>query len=330
MFGNVKLITILYMERENEEKGVTWMNKPVLVIMAAGMGSRYGGLKQIDPIDEYGHIIMDFSVYDAKEAGFEEVIFIIKKENEQDFRDTIGSRIEGQIKVTYVYQDIDNIPQPYQVPEGRIKPWGTGHAILCCKDQIDGPFAVINADDYYGKSAFRQIYDHLAAAGEESPYPFAMVGYLLKNTITEHGSVSRGVCAVDQQGYLTEVTERTHIEKLEGRILYLEEDGGHYYPLSDDAVVSMNLWGFTKAMMKELEQGFETFLNQELANNPLKGEYFIPSAVSKLLHEEKATVKVLTSFDKWHGVTYQEDKPMVVAAVRDLRAAGLYPEKLWN
>lgn len=310
------------------------MNKPVLVIMAAGMGSRYGGLKQIDPIDEYGHIIMDFSIYDAKEAGFEDVIFIIKKENEKDFRETIGNRIEGQMRVTYVYQELMNqLPKGYLLPKGRVKPWGTGHAILCSKEAVDGPFAVINADDYYGKSAFTQIYNYLEKTMEQkekAPYPFSMVGYLLKNTITENGYVSRGVCTVDGDGFLKDVVERTRIEQQDGCIMYLDEEESQYHPLSDDSVVSMNLWGFTGEILDELEEGFHRFLGSLNENTQLKGEYYIPSAVSGLLEEKKAVVEVLTSFDKWYGVTYQEDKEMVVSAIRDLKASGLYPEELWK
>lgn len=308
------------------------MEKPVLVIMAAGMGSRYGGLKQIDPIDEYGHIITDFSIYDAKEAGFEEVVFIIKKENRKDFQDTIGSRIEGHIKVTYVYQDlISYLPEGYSLPQGRVKPWGTGHAVLCCKEAVNGPFAVINADDYYGKSAFKQIYSYLEGTMKEKgrkPYPFTMAGYLLKNTITENGYVSRGVCKVDERGFLEDVTERTHIEKQGGDIVYLEDGGFH--PLCGDSVVSMNLWGFTHEILDELEKGFMKFLTSLDKTDPLKGEYYIPWVVSRLLKEKKAEVEVLTSFDKWYGVTYHEDKATVVDAIRGFRESGLYPEKLWE
>jgi len=304
------------------------MNKPKLVILAAGMGSRYGGLKQIDPIDEYGHIIIDFSIYDAKEAGFEDVIFIIKKEIEEDFKQRIGYRIEKQMNVTYVYQELCQLPAGFELPEGRSKPWGTGHALLCCKEVIDGPFAVINADDFYGKSAFLQIYQYLTSHEDDELYRYAMVGYLLENTVTENGSVARGVCSVDENGYLTDILEKTHIERQGKEIVSIDEAANREI-LPADSAVSMNLWGFGKSIINELEKGFQNFLKEALNTNPLKAEYFIPIPVDILIKHQKASVKVLPSHDKWYGVTYQEDKEMVVKAVSELKKQGKYPQRLW-
>ena len=306
------------------------MNKPVLVIMAAGMGSRYGGLKQIDPVDEQGHIIMDFSIYDAKRAGFEKVVFIIKKENEQDFKEAIGKRIEKVMEVEYVFQDINNIPGGFVVPEGRVKPWGTAHAVLSAIDVIDGPFAVINADDYYGRDAFQKIYDYLSTHKDDEKYRYTMVGYQLGNTLTENGHVSRGVCNLNENAELVSVVERTHIVKTEDGAAYTEDDGASWHALPVDCIVSMNMWGFSASFLRETKEGFVTFLEENLVNNPMKCEYYLPTVVSNLLAADKATVAVLTSVDKWYGVTYKEDKPFVVAAIKNLKESGLYPEKLWD
>lgn len=307
------------------------MKEPVLVVMAAGMGSRYGGLKQIDPVDQEGHIIMDFSIYDAVRAGFKKVIFIIKKENEQDFRDAIGDRLSDKVEIVYVHQDLNNIPEGFQVPEGRVKPWGTGHAVLSCAEVIDGPFVVINADDYYGTHAFKMAYDFLAQAQEDTvPAQYMMVGYRLENTLTDNGYVSRGVCETDADGYLADINERTHIEKRDGGAAYTEDDGKTWTSLPGDTPVSMNMWGFTGGFMKELVNRFPVFLQKNIPENPLKCEYFLPFVVDELLKEHKASVKVLRSADKWYGVTYKEDKPQVMAAIRALKAQGLYPEKLWE
>ncbi len=306
------------------------MKKPVLVIMAAGMGSRYGGLKQIDPIDEQGHIIMDFSIFDAKRAGFEKVVFIIKKENEADFKEAIGNRIEKVMEVAYAYQDLQNIPEGFEVPEGRVKPWGTAHAVLSAIDEIVGPFVVINADDYYGGDAFQKLYDYLITHEDDSKYRYAMVGYQLGNTLTENGHVARGVCTVDASGYLVKVEERTHIEKQEAGAAYTEDDGVTWVKLPVDSIVSMNMWGFTASFLREIKNGFAAFLEAGLQSNPLKCEYFLPTVVSNLLVTDKATVTVLTSRDKWYGVTYKEDKPVVVAAMKGMKDSGLYPEHLWR
>ena len=307
------------------------MKKPVLVIMAAGMGSRYGGLKQIDPIDGDGHIIMDFSVYDAVRAGFEKAIFIIKRENEQAFREAIGDRLSRFIQVSYVFQELDNIPEGFTVPEGRVKPWGTGHAVLSCIDEIDGPFVVINADDYYGVRAFQMAYDFLTdPEAEDAAGRYMMVGYRLENTLTENGYVSRGVCVTDDEGYLRGINERTHIEKRGDGAAYTEDEGASWTELPADAAVSMNMWGFSADILEELKKRFAVFMEETLEKNPLKCEFFLPFVVDELLEEKKATVKVLKSADKWYGVTYKEDKPMVMAAVQNLKDQGLYPQKLWQ
>lgn len=291
--------------------------------MAAGMGSRYGGLKQIDPVDDAGHIIMDFSIYDAKQAGFEEVIFIIKEENRALFEECIGNRVSKELKVTYVYQKLENLPEGYAVPEGRVKPWGTGHAVLSAKEVVDGPFAVINADDYYGASAFRQIYEYLAAHEDDEKYRYVMVGYRLKNTVTENGYVSRGICKIEEDGSLSGIKETTHIEKKEDGIAFTE-DGENWTYVDPDTTVSMNMWGFTKSMMQELADGFSGFLDEKIPVNPQKCEYYLPEAASALVAAGKAEVKVLTSEDKWYGVTYAEDKPSVVAALKEKADRGEY------
>ena len=306
------------------------MKEPVLVVMAAGMGSRYGGLKQIDPVDQEGHIIMDFSIYDAKQAGFEKVIFIIKKAIDEAFREGIGKRIEKYMDVEYVYQELDVLPKGYEVPEGRVKPWGTGHAILCCSEVIDGPFAVINADDYYGKSAFKAIYDRLASCGDDDKYQYAMVAYHLYNTLTENGHVARGVCTVDADGHLADIHERTRIEKHGDQAEYTEDDGATWTGLPQGTVVSMNLWGFTPSILIELKRRFLPFLENVYKTNPLKGEYFLPFVVDELLQEKKAEVTVLRSYDNWYGVTYKEDKENVMAALQKLKDEGRYPQKLWE
>ena len=306
------------------------MEKPVLVIMAAGMGSRYGGLKQIDPVDDEGHIIMDFSMFDARKAGFEKVVFIIKKENEKDFRESVGDRISKYMEVSYVFQDVNDIPDGYAVPEGRTKPWGTGHAILSCRDVVDSSFAVINADDYYGAEAFKLIYDYLAAHGDDEKYRYTMVGYKLGNTVTDNGHVARGICDMNECGELVAIHERTRIEKRNGGIAYTEDDGETWIPVSEDTIVSMNMWGFTNSILKELKDRFPSFLDRGLEENPVKCEYFLPAVVSGLLEEDKATVAVLASADKWYGMTYKEDKPVVAAAIQKMKDEGGYPKNLWE
>lgn len=300
------------------------MSKPVLVIMAAGMGSRYGGLKQIDTIDAQGHIIMDFSIYDAKLAGFEKVVFIIKKENLEVFKEVIGNRVAEKMEVSYVFQELTNLPEGYALPEGRVKPWGTGHAVLSAIDAIDGPFAVINADDYYGREAFAKIYDFLATHEDDDKYRYAMVGYVLENTLTDHGHVARGVCVTDENNYLTGINERTKIAKRDGGAAYTEDDET-WVPLPLDCTVSMNMWGFSKSLLEELNAQFPAFLEEGLKTNPMKCEFFLPTVVNNLIDADRATVTVLTSADKWYGVTYKEDKEVVVEAIRKMEESGKYP-----
>ena len=307
------------------------MKKPVLVVMAAGMGSRYGGLKQVDPVGNYNQLIIDYSIYDARRAGFETVVFVIKHEIEDTFKAAIGDRLSKVINVKYAYQQLDDLPEGYSVPEGRVKPWGTAHAILAARKVVDGPFAVVNADDYYGPEGFKKIYDYLESHPDQPGcYEFAMVGYLLGNTVTENGHVARGICEEDSENYLTRVTERTRIEKDGADARFTEDDGATWTHLSGNTIVSMNLWGFTESFLKEAEARFPAFLDKALAENPLKCEYFLPSVVTQLLEEKKARVKVLRSTDKWYGVTYREDKPVVVNAIAEMTANGLYPDKLWE
>lgn len=306
------------------------MNEPILVIMAAGMGSRYGGLKQIDPIDQEGHLIIDFSIFDAVRAGFKKVVFIIKKEIEADFKEMIGNRISQFVDVSYVYQELDTLPEGYTLPEGRIKPWGTAHAILCCLETVDAPFAVINADDYYGKDAFTAIYNYLLNVKDDDCYRYAMVGYVLENTLTENGSVARGICVVDSNNMLTNITERTRIEKTATGAAFTEDDGVTWVNIAPDSIVSMNMWGFTPSILKETKARFSSFLDASLPVNPLKCEYFLPSVVSELLTENKATVSVLTSTDRWYGVTYKEDKETVVHAIECFKNNHIYPTRLWE
>ena len=306
------------------------MKKPILVVMAAGMGSRYGGLKQIDPVGRHGEVIIDYSIFDAKRAGFETVVFIIKHEIEAEFREAIGNRMEKHMEVRYAFQQLENLPEGYAVPEGRTKPWGTSHAILSAADVIDAPFAVINADDYYGPEAFPVMFDYLSAHADDEVYEYSMVGYLLENTVTENGHVARGVCVTDASGYLDSVTERTRIETFPSGIHFTEDDGKTWTELPGSTVVSMNLWGFTPSFVGEDKLRFAKFLDKALVENPIKGEYFLPSVVSELVAEGKARVKVLHSPDKWYGVTYKEDKPVVVAAINEKIDAGVYPDKLWE
>ena len=304
------------------------MKKPVLVVLAAGMGSRYGGLKQIDPVGSQGEAILDYSIYDAHEAGFETVVIIIKEAIKKDFLETVGKRLEkAPVEVRYAYQELDKLPAGYTVPEGRTKPWGTSHAVMCAAEAIDGaPFAVINADDYYGKAAFKAIYNQLSSTTD--PYAYCMVGYELSKTVTDNGSVARGVCETDEAGFLTEVIERTRIEKYEGGIHF--EDGGKWVDVAPETTVSMNLWGFMPSFLEEISNRFSAYLDEALPTNPLKCEYFLPLPVAQLIHEGKATVKVLSSSDRWYGVTYAADKPVVVAALKDMTTEGKYPDGLWG
>ena len=300
------------------------MNKPNLVILAAGMGSRFGGLKQITPVDSHGHAIIDFSLYDAYRAGFRKVVFIIKKEIEEDFKAFIGSRVEKYFEVEYVYQQLDKLPEGYKVPEGRVKPWGTGHATLCAMDAVDGPFAVINADDFYGPSAYKVLYDFLSNHDKDSEH--AMVAYELRKTVTENGSVARGVCQVEN-GYLTDVVERTQIIK-QGDDGAYTEDGVNFYPLSGDTPVSMNCWGFGLSMMEELKKRFPAWLDENLKTNPLKCEYFLPFVANALIKDGEGRVRILNCGETWYGVTYKQDMESVTSAIERMISEGRYPEKL--
>ena len=305
------------------------MNKPVLVVMAAGMGSRYGGMKQIDPVGPNGQVIMDYSLYDARRAGFETVVFVIKHEIEDAFKAAIGDRVSKVMQVHYAFQQLDELPAGYTIPEGRAKPWGTCHAVLAAKPFIDGPFAVVNADDYYGPEAFRVMYEYLSTHSDGELYDYCMVSYLLQNTVSENGSVARGVCQANPDGTLHSVTERTRIETYAGGIHYTENGGESWTDLPGETPVSMNLWGFGKSFLEEADRRFAGWLDENLAKNPLKCEYFLPLVVTELLEEGKARVQLLHSADKWYGVTYREDKPVVVDAVARMTREGLYPEDLW-
>ena len=303
--------------------------KPTLFVLAAGMGSRYGGLKQLDGLGPHGETIMDYSVYDAIRSGFGKVVFVIRKDFEQDFRKKILSKYENHIPVEVVFQSVNDLPEGFSCPEGRTKPWGTNHAVLMGKNVIHEPFAVINADDYYGPEAFRVMYDYLSTHEDGSYYDYCMVSYLLKNTVSENGTVSRGVCVVNPDGTLHSVTERTGIETYEGgiRCTSLTSEGTDDLPV--EAPVSMNLWGFGKSFLDEADRRFAGWLRENLPKNPLKCEYFLPTVASELIDEGKAAVTVLKSTDKWYGVTYREDKPTVVAAIAQKTQEGLYPEDLW-
>lgn len=305
------------------------MSKPVLVIMAAGMGSRYGGLKQLDPVGGHDQVILDYSMYDACRAGFETVVFVIKREIEEEFKARVGRRVERHMDVKYVFQAMDDLPEGYAVPEGRAKPWGTAQAALAARHVVDGPFAIINADDYYGPAAYREIYSYLRTHPDGERYAYAMVGYRVRNTVTEHGSVARGVCDVGGDGTLVDIHERTAIEKDGDDARYTEDGGQSWTALPGDTLVSMNMWGFTRSFLDEAEARFPAFLDKALVENPLKGEYFLPSVVDQLIREDKAQVRVLPSEDKWYGVTYREDKPTVTAAIAAMTEAGLYPDQLW-
>ncbi|MCH4006639.1 MAG: nucleotidyltransferase [Eubacterium sp.] len=306
------------------------MNKPTLLIMAAGMGSRYGGLKQIDPITDQGEVIMDFSLYDAMMAGFERAVFVIKKENEEAFRKLIDGRIDKYMDVEIVYQEMDDLPDGYKVPEGRVKPWGTGHAILAARHVIDGPFAVVNADDYYGPTAFHLLYDYLENVKDSEPYQYAMVGFQLEKTLSESGTVARGICELTDDNLLKNVTERTKVMSRGEFTGYTEDDGKTWTEIPQGSTVSMNFWGFTGAFMKEAWDRFPGFLDQILRDNPMKGEYFLPSIVEGQIKEGRAQVHVLKTPDKWYGVTYHEDHDIVAAAIQSMKDKGEYPVVLFR
>lgn len=293
------------------------------------MGSRYGGLKQMDPITKEGEILLDFSLYDGVRAGFKKVVFIIKKEIEADFRPLVEGRSSEYIDVAYGFQEIEELPDGYSVPEGREKPWGTSHAVLVAKDLIDGPFCVINADDYYGPAAFEKAYNYLKNAKDDDIYRYAMVGYEVQNTLTDKGTVTRGVCEVNEEGYLSHITERGKIKWQGEAVVFTEDEGATWENIPIGTTVSMNCWLFTESFLDVLEKGFTGFLKEDLPKNPLKSEWLLPRSVDHLLVEGKATVEVLKSVDQWYGVTYQEDRDMVMNAMEKLKEDGLYPRELW-
>jgi choline kinase len=305
------------------------MIKPTLVILAAGMGSRYGGLKQIEPVGPSGEVIIDYSIYDALKAGFEKVVFIIREEMKEGFQKNVGKRIESLIDTSYVFQSIHNIPKGSTAPVGRIKQWGTAHAVMCCKDVVKTPFLVINADDFYGATSFKLIYEALLSIKDENIfYQYSMLGFNLENTLTEHGQVARGICKVDNLGYLIGIEERTKIQRFDTETKYTE-DGEEWIKIPKGSVVSMNAWGFTTSIFSEIEAGFSLFLEQN-KEDILKAEYFIPCVIDKLIAENKAKVKVIASEEQWYGVTYKEDKPNVKKAINALIEKGNYPKKLYN
>jgi NDP-sugar pyrophosphorylase family protein len=305
------------------------MEEPILVVMAAGMGSRYGGLKQMDPVDPYGSCILDYSVYDAVRAGFRKVLFIIRRDFETAFREHIESRYKGRVETACIFQELDNIPKGFTVPAGRTKPWGTAHAIYCCRDQIRGPFAVINADDYYGISAFQTMYSFLSQT-PESGHHYGMVGYELANTVTDNGSVSRGICLVSADGYLKSITERTRIEKRDGGIAFTEDGGVTWQGMPGGTTVSMNLWGFSADILTRFERLLREFLTDKVPENPEKAEFFLPDVAQSVLRDGAAPVRVLKTPDRWYGMTYKDDRKLVEDALAGMRRAGLYPPRLWE
>lgn len=302
------------------------MKEPVLVVMAAGIGSRFGGLKQMTPFGRHGESLIDYSLYDALEVGFKRVIFIVNKRIKEDFQHLVGSHVESRMEVRYALQELDALPEGFTVPEGRVKPWGTAHAILSCKGMIDAPFCAINGDDLYGRDALRQMYSFLTSAPQENEY--AMVGFSLKNTLSENGYVSRGRCQANEQGYLDSIVELTHIIPTIDGILHTE-DGQTYHKLPDDTVVSMNIWGLTPQFLDEVEKVFPAFYQDALINNPLKAEIYLPNVIGDLLKQGKVSVKVLHSTDRWFGVTNASDRPGVEQGLRELTEAGVYPDGLW-
>ena len=302
-------------------------NAPALVVMAAGMGSRYGGLKQIDPLGPNGQIILDYSIYDAYKAGFSKVIFIIKPELEKAFEDAIGKKARKYMQVEYAFQTLENLPDGLKAPDGRVKPLGTGHAVYCAGNLLDVPFAVINADDFYGADAFKCMFDFLSTTKDDDKYRYCMVGYKVENTLTENGTVSRGVCTKDDNGFLASIVERTAIKRdSDGVIRFIQDNESGV--IEQGTPVSMNMWGFTPSFAKELEHMLFDFFENTLPNNPEKAEFYLPYAVDTLIHNGKATAKLLTTDSKWFGVTYREDKPSVIKALSDMTNDGIYPENL--
>lgn len=306
------------------------MKKTTLVIMAAGIGSRFGkGIKQLEPVGPNGEIIMDYSIHDALEAGFNKVVFIIRKDLEKDFKQVIGNRIEKLTEVVYAFQELDDLPEGFVKPEGRTKPWGTGQAVLSCKGLVEEPFVVINADDYYGKEPFIKLHDYLVneMSGKNGVYDICMAGFMLANTLSDNGGVTRGICRMDEDNRLIGIAETKNIIKTEDGAGVQTEDG--VIPVGIDAKVSMNMWGLQPEFLEELEHGFAAFLS-ELSEEDSKQEYLLPTIIDRLLQEKRASVQVIETDAQWFGVTYQEDKGTVVEAFRKLIAEGVYQEKLFN
>lgn len=302
--------------------------EPTLVIMAAGMGSRFGGLKQLTPVGPRGEFIIDYSIYDALAAGFRKVVFVIKREIEAEFREKIGARIARRAQVDYVFQELDCLPEGIPVVQ-REKPWGTGHAVMCCRGTVDGPFVVINADDYYGGTCFRLLYDFLTGPQDGARLHLAMAGYILENTLTENGSVSRGVCTTDSEHYLTDIVERVRIEKRADGAAFTEDEGRTWEPLPAGCTVSMNCWAFPAGALEKFEEVFRGFYHDP-STNPLKSEFYLPFVVDRLVIAGEADVQVLETPDRWYGMTYQEDRQKVIDAIRTMTDAGKYPDGLWK
>lgn len=302
------------------------MNNIKLIVMAAGLGSRYGGLKQMESVTEQDEIILDFAVYDAMKAGFKDIIFVIKPEMEESFRERVLSRMSKHLRVSYVFQDLRQLPKGYEVPKDRTKPWGTCHAVMACAELIDGPFAVINADDYYGYDAFEKVYGFLSEDSSDNTY--CMAGYYIENTLSEQGTVTRGICNTDQNNMLLRIRETRKIGRVGDKIMYPDSTGA-FSEIAEGTVVSMNFWGFKQSMMCAMEQNFPAFLDGAVKENPLKAEYLLPIEVGKMLDAGEISVKVLKAKDKWYGVTYQEDKALVTEAFARMKKEGKYPQVLW-
>jgi NDP-sugar pyrophosphorylase family protein len=301
--------------------------KPALVVLAAGIGSRYRGLKQMDPVGSHGEVVLDYSVFDALRAGFGKVVFVIRSDIEVPFRETVGNKYEGRTEVRYVFQELDRVPRGYSVPSARSKPWGTAHATLLAQEQVNEPFAAINADDFYGANAYRLMGQYLQQAVEGGGNDYAMVGFILRETLSEHGHVSRGICECSPEGRLLRVVERTKIFKQGDGARFVDEKG-RSHPLTGDEVVSMNFWGFKPSIFAFLQEQFESFLSEKLEDP--KAEFYLPTVVDRLIARGSASVKVLANRESWYGITYREDKPRLIAGIRSLVQKGVYPEKLWS
>lgn len=302
--------------------------KPTLIIMAAGMGSRFGGLKQLTPVGPSGQLLIDYSVYDAIKAGFGKIVFVIKHEIEQEFKERLGNRIAEKIPVEYVYQELDKLPEGYTVPEGRTKPWGTGHAILCCRGVVKEPFMVINADDFYGRQSYELLADFLQKPQTADKMAFAMSAYVLENTLTENGYVSRGICEVDENGKLCGLVERTRIQAIDGKPQFSEDEGKTWEELPSGCAVSMNAWAFPAQMLDHLEERFKVFLDTTAKQNPVKAEFYLPFAVNDMMNDGEAETLVLRTADRWYGMTYAADKQDVMDAIADMTDKGIYPAQM--